>query len=94
MCRHCVTALLCCFRVADTEGVRELGSGHEQIYSIREGRMSGPQPQELLCILGKGALSEIDTWLMEHFSFPFLPSRPPAPSLISPLLPSSSTSGP
>lgn len=33
--------------------------------------------KELLCILQKGALSEMDTWLMEHFVFAFLPSQPP-----------------
>lgn len=39
----------------------------------------------LLCILQKGALSEMDTWLTEHFAFAFLLSQPPVLSL-SPLL--------
>lgn len=37
----------------------------------------------LLCILQKGALSEMDTWLTENFAFAFLPSQPPVLSLPS-----------
>lgn len=39
----------------------------------------------LLCILQKGALSEMNTWLTEHFAFAFLPSQPPVPSLSPPV---------
>lgn len=40
----------------------------------------------LLCIPQKGALSEMDTWLTEHFAFAFLPSQPPVPSFSPPVL--------
>lgn len=43
----------------------------------------GLQHEGLLCILGKEALSEMDTWLMEHFAFAFLPSQ----ALLLPLCP-------
>lgn len=40
----------------------------------------------LLCILQKGALTEMDTWLTEHFAFAFLPSQPPVHPLSPPVL--------
>ena len=57
-----------------------------QSCSLSEERLIGLQPEGLLCILQKEALSEMDTWLKEHFAF--------APSASVPSLASCSTPKP
>lgn len=54
--------------------------------SFSEGQLVGLQPEGAACILQKGALSEMDTWLTEHLAFAFLPSQPPIPPLSPPVL--------
>lgn len=56
-----------------------------QSCSFSEEQLLGLSLKGLVCILQKGALSEMDTWLTEHFAFAFLPSQPPVPSF-SPLM--------